>query len=312
MERFVGIDVAQAELVVAVRPGAEVERWANTEADWAALTTRLAAVPPALIVLEGTGGLEAGIAATLHDAALPVVVVNPRQVRAFARGIGRAAKTDPIDAAVLARFAEVVRPAPRPRADGAGRELRALVTRRRQVRDMRAAERQRVGRAAATVRPSLERVLATLTAEVAQLDAAIAAALAADPTRAATARVLRSAPGIGPVIAATLVAELAELGHGAVGAVAAVAGLAPITVQSGRGTGHAAIAGGRAAVRTALYLAAITAVRCDPTIRRCYERLLAKHKPRKVALIACAHKLLRSLHAMLRDGSHWVATTGSP
>ena len=312
MERFVGIDVAQAELVVAVRPDGGTERWANAEAEWTALAARLGELAPALIVLEGTGGLEAGVAAALHDAALPVVVVNPRQVRAFARGVGQQAKTDPIDAAVLARFAEVVRPAPRLRADAAARDLRALVTRRRQVRDMRTAERHRAGRAATAVQPSLERMLAALTAELARLDAAIAAALAADPRRTEATRVLRSAPGVGPVIAATLLAELPELGRGEVAAVAALAGLAPITAQSGRSGGHATIAGGRAPARTALYLAAVTAVRCDPTIRLFYERLLAQHKPRKVALIACAHKLLRSLHAMLRDGALWTTASCPP
>jgi transposase len=308
-ERIVGIDVAQAELVVAVDPSPartrEIGRWTNDAAGWAALRAHLAALSPTLIVLEGTGGLEVGIAAELYEAELPVVVVNPRRVRAFAYSDGRLAKTDPIDAAVLARFGAVLRPAVRPRPDAAARELRALVVRRRQVRDLRTDEKNRLARAPEAVRASIRRMTAMLTAELTDLERAIAAALAGDPTRAATARVLRSAPGIGPVIAATLVAELPELGQIGDGPVAALVGVAPITRQSGRSTRPAAIAGGRSPVRTALYLAAVTAVRCNPRFTAYYEHLLARHKPRKVALIACAHKLLTILNAMLRDGTMW-------
>jgi transposase len=305
MERFVGIDVAQDELVVAGDPTGEVTRWTNDAAGWAALRAYLTPLAPTLIVLEGTGGLENGVAADLYEAGLPVVVVNPRRVRAFAQSDGRLAKTDLLDAAVLARFGAVMRPAVRPRPDAATRALRALVVRRRQVRDLRTMEGNRLTRAPEAVRASLRRMIALLTTEVTELDQAIAAALAADPTCAAKARVLQSAPGIGPVLAATLVAELPELGQLADGPVAALVGVAPITRQSGRTVGAAAIGGGRTTVRTALYLATVTAVRCNARLKAHYDQLLARHKPKKVALIACARKLLTILNAMLRDGTLW-------
>lgn len=304
-ETFVGIDVAQAELVVALDAGGAVTRWANDEPGWAALAAHLAPLGPTLVVLEGTGGLEAGAAAALDAAGFRVAVVNPRRVRAFAQSVGRLAKTDPIDAAVLARFGAVIRPEPQPRPDAAARALRALVVRRRQVRNLRTGEQHRATRAPAVAQDSIRRLLAALAAELAALDAAIAAALAADPARAAAAQALQSAPGIGPVIAATLVAELPELGRIDDGPVAALAGVAPITRQSGRTTAPAAIGGGRPTVRTALYLAAVTAVRCNARFKAHYEQLLARHKPRKVALIACARKLLTCLNAMLRHGTLW-------
>jgi transposase len=206
---------------------------------------------------------------------------------------------------VLARFGAVLRPAVRPRPDAAARALRALVVRRRQVRDLRTMEKNRLTRAPAEIRASLRRTMAMLTTELATLERAIAAALAADPTRVATARLLKSAPGVGPVITATLIAELPELGQLDAGPVAALVGVAPRTRQSGRSTGRAAIGGGRSTVRTALYLAAVTAVRCNPRFKAYYEHLLARHKPKKVALIACARTLLTILNAMLRDGTMW-------
>jgi transposase len=256
-------------------------------------------------VLEGTGGLEAGAAAALADAGLPVAVANPGQVRAFALAMGRLAKTDAVDAAVIAHFAEVAQPPVRAHHDAAQRDLRALVVRRRQLRRQRAAERTRTGRADAIVRPSIAAVVAFLSTQIAALDRQIAAALALDPATAASARLLQSAPGVGPVIAATLLAELPELGHLDAKAIAALAGVAPITRQSGKTPARAAIAGGRTAVRTVLDLAAITAVRAHAAFAARYERLLARGKPKKVALIACAHTLVVRLNAMLRDGTLW-------
>jgi transposase len=302
---FVGIDVAQDELVVAVRPTGAVTRWPNDEPGHAALVAHLAPLAPALVALEGTGGLEAGIAAAVQDAGLPVVVANPRQVRDFARGVGHQAKTDPIDAAVLARFADQAAPPVPARPDAAARALAALVARRRQVRDLRTAERNRRGRAPAVVHPSLDRVIAVLSAELAELERAIARALALDPAWRAKTAALQSVPGIGPVVAATLVAELPELGRQGAKPLAALVGVAPRTRQSGRKQHPAAIGGGRRAVRHALYQATVTAVRHNPVLRRHYEHLLARHKPRKVALVACAHKLLTILNAMLRDGTIW-------
>jgi transposase len=306
---FVGIDVATAELVVARRqadgPVGTPTRWANDEAGHTALVGWLGELAPTLVVLEGTGGVEAAVTAAVHDAGLPVVVANPRQVRDFARGLGRLAKTDPIDAAVLAHFAAVVRPAVRPRPDAAARELAALVARRRQVRDLRIAELHRQARATPVVQPSLTRIIALLTEELAALDAAIADRVALDPTWCAQAALLQTVPGVGPVVAATLLAELPELATLAPKPVAALVGVAPMTQQSGTSRGRAAIRGGRTGVRGALYLAAVSAIRCNPVIRARYHRLLEAGKPKKVALIACARQLLTILHAMLRDGTPW-------
>jgi transposase len=305
-EAFVGIDVAQDELVVAVRPSGAVSRWANDEPGRTALVAAVRAAHPTLVVLEATGGLEQAAAAALAEATLPVVVANPKQVRDFARGVGRLAKTDPIDAAILARFAEVVRPAVRAGTDEATRALRALVVRRRQVRDARVADTQRRSRAEPIVRPFLDRAIAAATTELTDLEAAIAARVALDPTWRATRDVLQSVPGIGPVVAATLLAELPELGTLATKQLAALVGVAPRTSESGKHRGKATIGGGRRGVRGALYLAAVAARRWNPTIRAFYERLLAAHKPKKLALVAAAHKLLGILNAMVRDGTLWL------
>jgi len=304
-EVFVGIDVAGDELVAATQPAGEVRRWANDEAGHDGLVAALRERRPALVVLEATGGLEQGIAAALTEAGLPTAVANPAQIRAFARGIGRLAKTDPIDAAVLARFAAVVRPAPRPDAGETGRALRALVVRRRQVRDARVAERQRLSRAEAIVRPSLERLIAAYTAELTELEAAIAARLTAEPALRGKRAVLQCVPGVGPVVAASVLAELPELGTLSGKQAAALAGLAPRTRESGKRRAPAAIGGGRRGVRCALYLAAVTAVRWNPPLRAFYDRLLAAGKPKKLALVAAARRLLGILNAMLRDGTLW-------
>jgi transposase len=305
MDRWIGIDVARDELVLAVRPTGETGAFSNDEPGWAALVAAVRPLRPARVVLEGTGGLEAGAAAALADAGLPVAVANPGHVRAFARGTRRLAKTDAVDAAVIAHFAEVARPPVRAYHDAARRELRALVARRRQLRGLRAAERNRASRAPAVVRPSIAAVVAALTTQIAELDRQIAAALALDPPTAAAARLLQSAPGVGPVIAATLLAELPELGHLDAKAIAALAGVAPMTTQSGKAPARAAVAGGRAAVRTALYLAALTAVRSNAAFAARYARLIAARKPPKVALLACARTLVVRLNAMLRDGTLW-------
>lgn len=314
MARFVGIDVAQQELVVAERPERGIAAFGNDASGHAALVAVLGSgEAPALIVLEGTGGLERAAAAALQAAGFAVAVANPRQVRAFARGVGRLTKTDAVDAAVLARFAEQVRPAPRPLPSAAARELAALVARRRQVRDARVAEEHRLARAAtAAARASLGRMIAALAAELATLEAAIGALIAGDPALAATAELRQSVPSIGPVTGATLVAELPELGTLDAGEIGALGGVAPHTAQSGSARPTATVAGGRPAVRTALYLAAVTASRHNPVIKAFYDRLIARGKPAKVALIACAHKLLTLLNAMVRDGTVWDPGTAAP
>jgi transposase len=305
MARFVGIDVAQDELVVMVQPTGTLSRWTNDDGGCQALVAMVRPLAPTRIVVEGTGGLEQPLVADLAEAGLPTVVANPAQVRHFARGVGQWAKTDPIDAAVLAHFAKEARLPPRPPVDAATRALRALVVRRRQVRDLRVAERHRRARTHPVAQPSIDRVIGLLSAELHDLETAIAAHLMLDPTWRAKQTVLASVPGIGAVVAATLVAELPELGTIDAKAIAALVGVAPRTNESGRRRGPAAIGGGRASVRAALYLATITAVQHNPVIRVFYERLLAAHKPRKVALVAAEHKLLTILTAMLRDGTLW-------
>jgi transposase len=312
MTCWVGIDVAQTELVVAIAPAGEVTRWSNDEEGYAALVAMLMPLAPQRIVLEGTGGLERALVAALADADLPLVIANPAQIRHFARGIGRHAKTDPIDAAVLATFAQDVELPVRPVADAAMRTLRALVVRRRQVRDLRTAETHHRDRAETVAHPSIDRVLALLSAELRDLERAIAASLRLDPTWRAKQTILRSVPGIGPVVAATLIAELPELGDIEAKAIAALVGVAPRTRESGRSRRPATIGGGRAPVRSALYLATVTAVRINPVIQAFYQRLLTHHKPKKVALIAAEHKLLTILTAMLRDGTLWDPTTTHP
>lgn len=307
MSGFVGIDVAQATLAVAVRPSGDAWTCANAAAGWGDLVQRLGAIRPDLVVLEGTGGLEHPVAAALADAGVPVRVVNARQVRDFARGVGRLAKTDPIDAAVLAQFAAVVQPAVRPLPAAAATELKALLTRRRQLVAQLVAERNRLTRAVAVVHPSLERIIAALVAEQTTLETEIAQRIAADPTWAAKAATLRSVPGIGPGTAALLLASLPELGTLGRREVAALAGVAPFNHDSGRSHRPAVIRGGRSAVRTALWMATVTAIRHNPVIQAFHARLRAHHKPPKVAIIACLRKLLTILNALLRDGTTWEA-----
>jgi transposase len=309
-EVFVGIDVARAALDVAVWPGGAAERVANDAAGVAALAGRLAALGPALVVLEATGGRERAAAEALVAAGLAVAVVNPRQVRDFARATGRLAKTDALDAAALARFAAAVRPEPRPLPSAAAVELRALVERRRQVAEMLVQEGNRLpglpARAAARVRAHV----GWLEAELAELDRELAGAIEADPGRKAADALLRSVPGVGPVLAATVLAELPELGTLGRQQIAALVGVAPLNRDSGARRGKRAVWGGRAAVRATLYMAALVATRHNPAIRAFYARLLAAGKPRKVALVACMRKLLTILNALLRQQTPWQPQNG--
>jgi transposase len=316
MARWIGIDVAQAELVVAERPAAGITTWANDADGHAALVAYLQdGDAPELIVMEGSGGVERPVLLVLQEAEFPVAVANPRQVRAYADGIGTLAKTDPIDAAVIARFAEEVELHARYQLTVAEQTLAALVARRRQIRDLLVAERLRrlrllpQGAAVAPAVASLDRVLAAGAAELATLEAEISTLITLEPPLRAKQDLLQSVPGIGPVIGATLLAELPELGQLGDKPIGALTGLVPRTRQSGRTTKPATIGGGRAAVRHALYQGAVTAVRHNPVIKAFYERLRAAHKPRKVALVACAHKLLTILNAMVRDGTFWQETT---
>jgi transposase len=302
---FVGIDVAKDEVVIALAPSGE--RWTSPTTGPALeqAVARLATYAPALIVLEATGGLEAALVALLAEAALPVVVVNPRQVRDFAKALGRLAKTDAIDAAVLALFAERVRPALRPLPDADARALGALLARRRQLIEMLIAEQHRLARAEPGVQRDVREHITWLQKRVGRLDDDLHDAIKASPVWRVKEALYRTLPGIGPVTARTLLVELPELGTLNRKQIAALVGVAPLNRDSGHWRGRRQVWGGRAPVRTALFLCAMTAARRHPTLRPYYERLVAAGKPKKVALIACARKLLVMLNAMARTGTPW-------
>ena len=303
--RYIGIDVAKAQLDIAVRPAAAQWIAANDEEGIADLVVRLGALAPALIVLEATGGREVPLVAALAEAGLPVAVVNPRQVRDFARAVGQLAKTDALDAQVLARFAEVVQPAPRPLPDAQAQELSALLARRRQLVAMRTAERQRLDTALLAVRRHIDRHVAWLEQELGDLDRHLRDAVQASPLWRERDDLLRSVPGIGPTTALTLLAELPELGQLDRKAIAALVGVAPLNCESGMLRGRRIVWGGRARVRAVLYMAALVATKHNPTIRAFYHRLCAAGKPKKVALTACMHKLLLIANAILRHHTPW-------
>jgi transposase len=303
---FVGIDVSKATLDVAVRPAGLTFQVANDPDGVAALTDRLRPLGVALVVLEATGGYEAPAAAALQVAGLPVAAVNPRQARDFAKATGRLAKTDRIDAQALAHFAEAVRPEPRPAAPAEQRSLDALLTRRHQLVGMRVMESNRLPTATGpAVRAGIERHLAWLDGEVAEADRLLAEAVAASPGWRAKDDLLRSLPGVGPVVSRTLLAALPELGSSEGGRLAALAGLAPYAHDSGTLRGGRHIRGGRSEVRRALYLAALSAARRPGPLKDFADRLRARGKKAKVVLIAVARKLLVIANAVLRTGRPW-------
>ena len=310
----VGIDVAKAWLDVAVYPGGAAWRVRQEAEALAGLAAQLVALGPACVVLEATGGLELPVAGALGAAGLPVAVVNPRQVRDFARATGRLAKTDALDAGVLARFAAVVRPAARPLPDAAAQELGALVARRRQLSEMLQAERHRQAQAAlpAAVRAELREHVAWLTGRLAQLDRDLAELVQRSPLWRARDDLLRGVPGVGPVLATTLLAELPELGALSRRQVAALAGVAPLNRDSGTLRGRRVTWGGRGPLRRVLYMATVAAVRCNPALRPAYQRLVAAGKPKKVALVACMRKLLTILNAMLKHATAWAPPAPAP
>jgi transposase len=308
--RFVGIDVAKKHLDVGVRPDGLVRRFAAEELD--PLVAFLVDQQPTLVVLEATGGLEFAAAAALVAAGIPVAIVNPRQVRDFAKAVGKLAKTDAIDAIVLAHFAEAVRPEPRPLPDEQSQQLEALVVRRRQLIDMRTAEINRLrGCRVVSARTSLQQHIEWLRKQVDDLDKDIAQTVRQSPVWRAKDNLLRTVPGIGRVVAATLLVELPELGTLDRKKIAALVGVAPLNRDSGMQRGKRSIWGGRAAVRAVLYMAAIVAANFNPQIRPFYERLLDAGKSKKTALIACMRKLLTILNAMARVGANWRAPTPS-
>jgi transposase len=303
---IVGIDVSKDRLDIALRPSGETFVVERKPAALELLAEQLVALSPHIVALEATGGFEAIAAAALAGAGLPVVVVNPAQIRFFAKALGQRAKTDPIDAAVIAHFAEATKPEPRPLPDAQTQMLADLAARRRQLVEMIGAERQREKRVTMPrIKKSIARHIQALTKDLDDLDRDIGDAVRGSPAWREKEDLLASVPGVGPVISRTLIAELPELGSLGRKQIAALAGLAPFTRQSGQWRGKSFIGGGRTVVRTALFMGAMVAKRHNPVLKPFFDRLVAAGKPKMVALIAVARKLLTILNAILRDNRPW-------
>ena len=302
---YVGIDVAKAQVDVAVRPTGQ--RWVVSfdETGVGELVSQMEDLSPALVLLEASGGLELPLVAALAAAALPVVVVNPRQVRDFARATGTLAKTDALDAAVLAHFAEAVRPPVRPLRDAETQALNSLAARRHQVMIMLVSEKNRLSSATIAVRPRIEAHIAWLERELDDLDKGLRQTLRQSPVWREKEDLLRTVPGVGEQLSLTLLAYLPELGTLDRRKIAALVGVAPFNRDSGTLRGKRTVWGGRARIRAVLYMGALVASRHNPVIRDFYQRLLAAGKPKKLALIACMRKLVVILNSMLKHGSPW-------
>jgi transposase len=304
-ELFVGVDVSKAHLDVGVSGSDDVSTFPNSEHGVSELVQRLAELSPALVVMEATGGFEVPAAAALAASGIAVVIANPRQVRDFAKATGQLAKTDQIDAHILALFAERVRPPVRPLPDEAARELDAIIGRRRQIIDMITAEKNRLGFALAPVQKGIQKHIRWLERQLSDVDSDLDNLIRKSPVWKAKSDLLREVPGVGPNLARTLIAELPELGQLTHKEIAALVGVAPFPRDSGLIRGKRMVWGGRASVRTALFMSTWSASRWNPVIRVFYQRLRANGKPPKVALVACMRKLLTILNAMLRDGREW-------
>lgn len=303
---FVGIDVSKDRLDVHLRPSGQTFAVPRDGPGLDQLLTRLRAGPPALVVLEATGGFELTVAAAIAGAGLPLAVVNPRQIRDFARATGRLAKTDRLDAAAIALFAERVRPEPRPLLDAAAQALAELVARRRQIVEMIGMEQNRDRQARAPkVARTIRATLKVLEAQLTELDHDIDDAIRGSPAWRAADDLLQSVPGIGDITARTLIAEMPELGRLDRRQAAALIGVAPVNRDSGQMRGHRAIAGGRTTIRNVLYMATLTAIRWNPVLKPHYQQLIARGRPKKVAIIACMRRLLGILNAILKAGTPW-------
>ena len=307
--RFVGIDVSKAQLDVAVRPTGK--RWTlpYDQTGIEGLIPQIVDLEPALVLLEATGGLELPLVAALAAAALPVVVVNPRQVRDFAKATGTLAKTDTLDAGVLAHFADAVRPEVRTLKDAETQVLNSLTARRHQVMTMLVSEKNRLGTAIGAVSPRIEAHIACLEQELSDLDKGLRQTLRRSPVWREKDDLLRTVPGVGEQISLTLLANLPGLGTLNRRQIAALVGVAPYNRDSGTLRGKRAVWGGRSRVRAVLYMGALVASRHNPAIRDFYQRLLAVGKPKKVALVASMRKLLVILNGMLKHGSPWCDMT---
>ena len=306
---YVGIDVSKERLDVAVRPDGNNWEASYDQPGLEKLAAELAELCPEAVVLEATGNLEVPAVAALASAGLPVVVVNPRQVRDFAKATGRLSKTDALDAQVLAHFAEAVRPAQRPLPDAQTQALAALTTRRNQVITMLVAEKNRLGRGTAGVRPSIQAHITWLERELDDMDRGLRQTIRESPLWRERDDLLRSVPGVGEQLSLALMAYLPELGTLDRKRIASLVGVAPINRDSGRMRGRRSVWGGRARVRAALYMGALVGSQHNPVLRDLYQRLLATGKAKKLALTACMRKLLTILNAMIKNGQHWNPTT---
>ena len=297
--------MSAAHLDVGVRPSGEVKRYANDTRGIATIMDEIVPLGPSGVVLEATGGFEMPIAGELELVGLPVSLVNPRQVRSFARATGKLAKTDAVDALLLAQFAEAVKPPVRPLPDEETRELRALVDRRRQLLEMLTSERNRLRPASKRVGRLIQEHILWLKQQIDDLDKDIGELIRSSPIWRAQEDLLRSVPGVGRVLSCTLLTHLPELGSLNRGQVAALVGVAPLNRDSGAFRGKRSVWGGRSAIRSALYMAALVASQHNPVIKAFYHRLRAAGKPAKVALTACMRKLLLILNSMLKRGTQW-------
>jgi transposase len=302
---YVGIDVSKGRLDVAVGEQGEFWNVANDEKGIAKLAERMKEVQPELIVLESTGGLELPVMAELYASQMPVALVNPGRVREFAKSIGLLAKTDKLDARLLARFAEAVRPMLTHLPDEQEQRLIALVTRRRQLIEMLVAEQNRLNTVRHSMRANLEEHITWLRQALADLDQEIQEFIQQSPLWKDKGDLLQSVPGVGPVTACTLLAELPELGRLDRKKIAALVGVAPLNDDSGHRRGKRRVKGGRSSVRNVLYMAALVASRFNPILRLFYQRLIQRGKVKKVALTACMRKLLTFLNAIIRDQQRW-------
>ena len=302
---FVGVDIAKADFVVACRPVGTSWTALNDVPGITDTVARVRALAPTLIVVEATGGYETPLVAALATAGLSVVVANPRQVRDFAKSTGQLAKTDRLDAQLLALFAERVRPTPRPLPDVVVQQLNALMTRRRQLLDMLTAEGNRLEHAAAPIRREITRHIRWLERRVTAVDRDLDDTIQQSPVWRAKENLLRSVPGIGPVVSRTLLADLPELGRLNRKQIAALVGVAPLARDSGTLRGKRTVWGGRAPVRAVLYMGTLVATRHNAVVRAFYRRLVEAGKPKKVALIACMRKLFTILNAMMRSNTAW-------
>jgi transposase len=305
-KEYVGIDVSKERLDAVVYSTGEARSFGNDDAGITKATTWLKQVTSAIIVMEATGGMEVSLYIALQKVKLPVAVINPRQIRDFARSMGILAKTDKVDAKVLARYAATIQPEPRPLPDEEALQLNTLVTRRCQLVEMITAESNRAAITRdKTMKQRIHAHIDWLKQELADIDKGISQMIKENPEWHAKDKLLQSVPGVGPVLSATLIAELSELGTLNRKKIAALVGVAPFNRDSGKHRGERSIWGGRCRVRQPLYMATLSAVRFNPTIMIFYERLLANGKEKKVALTACMHKLLTILNAMLKHNSYW-------